>query len=151
VQHLRFDRMILIAGALAMLGACSKGTTQSADNSMTQQQSPADVAVSHIEIGRNVDADKRVTEATHEFRPNDTVYATVLTNGAASNAEMKVRWIYQDGQIVDESRQTISPTGSAATEFHIARPEGLTAGKYKVEVFVNGKSAGTEEFEVRNA
>ncbi len=154
MHHLRFDRMLLIAGALAMLGACSKNssTTQTSDNQMqTDQQAPADVSVSHIEMGRNVDADKRVTEATKEFRPNETVYASVLTNGAAQNAEMMVRWTYQDGQIVDETTQTISPTGTAATEFHIAKPEGLPAGKYKLEVFVNGKSAGTEEFEIKNA
>lgn len=151
---LRFDRMILIAGALAMLGACSKNssTTQTSDNQMqTQQQAPSDVSVSHIEIGRNVDADKRVTDATKEFKPSDTVYASVLTNGAAQNAEMMVRWTYQDGQIVDETTQTISPAGNAATEFHIAKPNGLPTGKYKLEVFVNGKSAGTEEFEIKNA
>jgi hypothetical protein len=145
--------MILIAGAIAMLGACSKNssTTQTSDNQMQTQQAPADVAVSHIEIGRNVDADKRVTDVTKEFKPNETVYASVLTNGAAQNAEMMVRWTYQDGQIVDETTQTISPSGTAATEFHIAKPEGLPTGKYKVEVFVNGKSAGTEEFEIKNA
>ena len=151
MNHLRFDRVMLIAGVLAV-GACAKGT-ETTDNqvSMEQQQPTADVSVSHIEIGRNVDADKRVTDATKEFRPGETVYASVLTNGAAQNAEMMVRWTFQDGQIVDESVQTISPTGSAATEFHITKPEGLAAGKYRVEVFVNGKSAGVEEFEVKNA
>jgi hypothetical protein len=146
--------MLVIAGSLAMIGACSRNssTTQTSDHPMsTQQQAPADVAVSHIEIGRHVDADKPVTDVTREFKPGDTVYASVLTNGAAQNAEMMVRWTYQDGQIVDETTQTISPTGNAATEFHIAKPEGLATGKYKVEVFVNGKSAGTEEFEIKTA
>jgi hypothetical protein len=151
VNYLRFDRVILIAGALAMINACSKDTT-TADNQVSmEQQTAADVSVSHIEIGRNVDADKRVTDVTKEFRPGETVYASVLTNGAAQNAEMMVRWTYQDGQIVDETVQTISPTGSAATEFHITKPEGLPTGKYRVEVFVNGKSAGVEEFEVKTA
>ena len=152
MNYLRFDRVILLAGALAMINACSKDTTTTENQMSTeQQQTAADVSVSHIELGRNVDADKRVTEATKEFRPGETVYASVLTNGAAQNAEMMVRWTYQDGQIVDEAVQTISPTGTAATEFHITKPEGLAAGKYRVEVFVNGKSAGVEEFEVKNA
>jgi len=152
VNALRFDRVILLAGALAMINACSKDTTTTDNQVSTDQQQPAaDVSVSHIELGRNVDADKRVTEATKEFRPGETVYASVLTNGAAQNAEVMVRWTYQDGQIVDEAVQTISPTGTAATEFHITKPEGLAAGKYRVEVFVNGKSAGVEEFEVKNA
>lgn len=152
MNYLRFDRVILLAGALAMVNACSKDTTTTDNQTSTdQQQATADVSVSHIELGRNVDADKRVTEATKEFRPSETVYASVLTNGAAENAEMMVRWTFQDGQIVDESIQTISPTGTAATEFHITKPEGLAAGKYRIEVFVNGKSAGVEEFEVKNA
>jgi hypothetical protein len=151
VNYLRFDRVILVAGALAMINACSKDTTTTDNQVSMEQQQTADVSVSHIELGRNVDADKRVTDATKEFRPGETVYASVLTNGAAQNAEMMVRWTFEDGQIVDEAVQTISPTGSAATEFHITKPEGLAAGKYRVEVFVNGKSAGVEEFEVKNA
>lgn len=153
MNYLRFDRVILIAGALAMINACSKDTTTTDNQVSTEQQqsTAADVSVSHIEIGKNVDADKRVTEATKEFRPGETVYASVLTNGAAQNTEMMVRWTFQDGQIVDESVQTISPTGTAATEFHITKPDGLPAGKYRVEVFVNGKSAGVEEFEVKTA
>ena len=39
---------------------------------------------------------------------------------------------------MDESEQTIAPTGSAATEFHISKPDGWPAGKYKLEVLLNG-------------
>jgi len=56
---------------------------------------------------------------------------------------------YQDGQIVDESTQTIAPTGAARTEFHISKPDGWPAGKYKLEVLLNGTSAGTKDFDVQ--
>jgi outer membrane usher protein FimD/PapC len=49
---------------------------------------------------------------------------------------------------VDESTQTIAPTGDARTEFHMSKPDGWPAGKYKLEVLVNGTTAGTKDFEV---
>jgi hypothetical protein len=52
--------------------------------------------------------------------------------------------------VVDESTQNIAPTGSAATvtEFHLSKPDGWPAGGYKVEVLLNGTSAGTRDFKV---
>jgi hypothetical protein len=51
--------------------------------------------------------------------------------------------------VVDESRQEIAlPTGTAVTEFHLSRAEGWPAGGYKVEVLLNGGSAGTQDFKV---
>jgi hypothetical protein len=61
-----------------------------------------------------------------------------VTSGSAPNARIGVKWTYEDGQVVDESEQVIAPQGSAATEFHITKPDGLPAGNYKVEVSVDG-------------
>jgi uncharacterized protein YfaS (alpha-2-macroglobulin family) len=66
----------------------------------------------------------------------------------APTATLKARWTYQDGQVVNESTQTIAATGDARTEFHISKPDGWPAGKYKLEVLVNGSSAATKDFEV---
>ena len=59
------------------------------------------------------------------------------------------RWTYQDGQVVNEESQVITPTGSAVTEFHIAKPDGFPAGGYQVEVIANGASAGKRAFQVQ--
>jgi hypothetical protein len=154
----RFEALARVAGVVLLLTAasCSKhsGTSTTAnDNTMTQsdQSAPGNVAVSHVELGKNVDADKRITDQTTTFTPNETVYATVLTNGSAPNAEIKARWTYQDGQVVEESTQTIVPNGTNATEFHISKPDGLPAGKYRVEILLNGQPAGTQEFQVTSA
>ncbi len=45
-------------------------------------------------------------------------------------------------------RKRGAPTGDARTEFHISKPDGWPTGKYKLEVFLNGSSAATREFEV---
>jgi hypothetical protein len=107
--------------------------------------------VEEIDIGRSLNPDKSIGDNTTSFKPNDTIYLSVKTDGAAPSAQVKVRWLYADGQVVDESTQTISPTGEARTEFHIAKPDGLPAGKYKAEVYVNGTLAGSKDFEVEKA
>jgi hypothetical protein len=129
--------------------SCSRSNQQEAANrTQTEQQQPsAGIQVSDIEIGRGIGADKRVTDATSSFKPDDTIYAAVVTNGT-SPAEIKARWTYQDGQVVDESVQHISPNGTESSEFHISKPNGWPAGKYTLEVFLNGASAGTKQFEV---
>jgi hypothetical protein len=83
------------------------------------------------------------------FAASDTIYAVIATEGAAPSVTLAAKWTYEDGQTVNESTQTIAPTGPAATEFHIAKPDGWPTGKYKVEISANGAPAGSQEFEVR--
>jgi hypothetical protein len=72
----------------------------------------------------------------------------VKTEGAAPSAKLDAHWTYEDGQKVDESTQTIVPTGPAVTEFHVTKPDGLPPGEYRVEIFLNGAPAGSESFRV---
>jgi uncharacterized protein YfaS (alpha-2-macroglobulin family) len=72
----------------------------------------------------------------------------VKTDGSGINTPVKARWTFEDGQLVDETTQSISPNGETRTEFHISKPEGWPKGKYKVEVFVDGQPAGSKEFNV---
>ena len=51
--------------------------------------------------------------------------------------------------LVSESQETIAPTGPAVTEFHVSKAKGWPAGKYKVEISVDGAPAGTQDFEVK--
>lgn len=44
---------------------------------------------------------------------------------------------------MDETEQTIAPTGESATEFHISKPDGWPAGKYRVEILLNGATVQT--------
>jgi ABC-type oligopeptide transport system substrate-binding subunit len=106
------------------------------------------VRVTQIDMGRSLTADKTINDNTDSFKPNDTIYASIVTEGTASAATLKARWTYQDGQVVNESTQTIAPTGNARTEFHISKPDGWPTGQYKLEVFLNGSSAATKDVRV---
>jgi ABC-type oligopeptide transport system substrate-binding subunit len=106
------------------------------------------VRVSQIDMGRSLNPDKTINDNTDTFKPNDAIYASIVTEGSAPTATLKARWTYQDGQVVNESTQTITPTGNARTEFHISKPDGWPTGKYKLEAFLNGSSSATKDFEV---
>jgi hypothetical protein len=106
--------------------------------------------VRDVELGRAIDAEGRIAAnaGTDNFTARDTIYVSVHTDGAASGARLTARWTFEDGQVVDESSQTISPTGPAVTEFHISSPDGLPAGTYRVEIQLDGRTVETEEFRI---
>lgn len=134
--------------------ACQKSGTQTSSTSGTEgtstSQGQSQVQVSRIDLGSSVGNDNVVTQTKDAFAPNETVYASIVTSGTAASAELKTRFTFQDGQVVDESTRTIAPSGQAVTEFHISKPDGFPVGKYRVEVFVNGTPAATKEFQVKN-
>jgi len=148
-MHTRLFGTAFLAATLAAV--LSAACTKSRENPGATGTSGTSVGVrvSQIDMGRSLTADKTIDDRTDSFKPNDTIYASILTEGAAPTATLKARWTYQDGQAVDESTQTIAPTGDARTEFHISKPNGWPTGKYKLEVLLNGSSAGTKDFEVQ--
>ena len=137
----RAQAALLILLSLA-LTACSRP----APSGGTATQS---VRVTDVNLGRTLNADKTVGDSTSSFRPIDTIYASVVTEGSSSSAALKARWTYQDGQVVDESVRTIAPAGKATTEFHVSKPDGWPTGKYKVEISLDGAPASTKDFEVK--
>ena len=107
------------------------------------------VSVTSVDLGTAVGADQKVTTPTTTFSPKDTIYAAVSTTGAASNATLGAKWTYQDGQTVNDSSQTIAPTGPAVTTFHISKPDGWPAGNYKVEITLDGNAVSSKDFSVK--
>ena len=151
--HARRARGLMVAVvALATVSACSKEKKESAGDvtpgATATTPATSTVAVTDIDVGKAA-ANSRVTDKTDNFKPADTVYTSVHTTGSASAATVMARWTFEDGQVVQESSQSIAPNGDAYTEFHISKPTGLPKGKYKVEVFLDSKSAGTKDFEVK--
>ena len=142
-----FGTSILALTIVAVLSAACTKSSETPGSTGTTGTSVG-VRVSQIDMGRSLNADKKIIDTTESFKPNDTIYASIATAGSATTATLKARWTYQDGQVVNESTQMIAPTGDARTEFHISKPDGWPTGKYKLEVFLNGSSAATRDFEV---
>lgn len=102
-----------------------------------------------LTLGNAVDGSQNVTTAMTTFAPTDTIYAAVATKGAAPNAAIVARWTFGEDQLVDESSQSIAPTGGAVTTFHIAKPDGWPVGKYKVAITLDGNPVASQDFEVK--
>ena len=146
---MRQSRTVTVTLSLALLvmsAACQK-----ARDTGTAGTTGTSVRVTDVTLGRSVGGDKAIADRTETFRPNDTIYASVATDGSASSATLRARWTFEDGQVVDESTRTIAPNNRERTEFHISKPSGWPAGKYKVEVFLDDRSAETKNFEVRGS
>jgi hypothetical protein len=112
-------------------------------------EASAPIRVADVTLGRAIGPDKRVTNQTDTFGTRDTIYASVRTTGTGSGAQLVARWTYQDGQVVNEGTETISPTGEAYTEFHISKPSEWPKGKYTLRVLLNGSEVQTKEFSVQ--
>lgn len=146
---------LCMAGAVgfALLGGCNRDADVETDNTVppTTEVPNQAIRVTEVDLGRSVSTDGRINDnmETDEFRPADTIYASVATDGTASGSALSARWTFEDGQVVDESSQNISPTGPAVTEFHISKPNGFPKGKYKVEIKLNGQTVETKDFEVK--
>ncbi|CAN5322803.1 MAG: hypothetical protein H0W36_05500 [Gemmatimonadetes bacterium] len=106
------------------------------------------VSVTGVTLGRAIGTDSRITEETETFSPTETIYVAVETTGTSPGATLGTRWTYEDGQLVDESSQTIAPDGPEVTQFHVSKPDGWPTGSYQVAITLNGAETGTEEFEV---
>ena len=107
------------------------------------------VTITDLSLGSSLGADKKVAKASDTFKPKDTIFAVVSTDGSAASSTIKVKWTYQDGQTVKEDSRTIAPTGPATTEFSIQKPSGWPKGDYKVEASVDGGAAQTKSFKVQ--
>jgi hypothetical protein len=140
---------LLVAAACGRSETKTDATTAPAPTAPPVGSAAAPFRVSNIELGSAIGADKRVSAPSSSFAATDTIYASIASEGAAPSVTLTARWTYEDGQLVNESTETIAPSGPAVTEFHIAKPSGWPAGKYRVEIAANGAPAGAREFEVR--
>lgn len=143
-----FAALILAASLTA---ACKKGdnTTPAADSSPAMDTpAPAAIMVTSVDLGKAIDAERRVTAGTDDFSTRDTIYASVATSGSG-NGTLAAHWTFEDGQVVEHSEQSVAASGPAVTEFHIAKSTPWPVGKYHVVITLDGREVGSKDFEVK--
>lgn len=163
---LRNGLLIALLGSVALVG-CKKNndvdttaTPAATDTAAPAAPAPmtgtappmnesASVNVSAVTVGKTAAADKSVA-TTAMFAPRDEVIVSIRTDGTASNANVGAKLTFQDGQVAGEQSATLNTNGAETTNITFKNPNGWPAGKYRAEVTVDGKVAGTpQEFEVR--
>lgn len=151
-------RYAVSLGVILLTLACSKKDDAYVDTGMAtgtgtttmEPAAPAGIRVTEIEVGEGLNADKTLKDETGDFGVRDTIYAVVKTDGASAGAKLDAKWTFQSGQTVSESSQTVSPTGGEARhEFHLQKATAWPKGNYKVEIMLDGASAGTKDFSIK--
>jgi hypothetical protein len=123
-------------------------STDTAAGTVAPPSSNLALAVSELKLGRRLDANQRVTDETDDFKGRDTVFASVVMNGATPSATLSAVWRFEDGQVIDSTAKMIAPTGESISSFYITKPDGFPKGKYTVTVLLNGVVAKHADFEV---
>lgn len=149
----RLFTLAFVIGLAPALGACARDADVDDETAAPAIETSRDqaVRVTDVGLGRSIDAQGRIADGagTAAFARNDTIYVSVNTEASAAGSRLTARWTFEDGQVVDESSQTLSATGPAVTEFHISNPGGFPAGRYRVEIQLDGRTVETEEFTIR--
>jgi hypothetical protein len=126
-----FARFALCLAVAATLSACGGVGT---------------LKVTNVQTGRSLNSDNSVATLATTFKPSDTIYVAVLTDGTGS-ATIGAKFSHL-GRVVSEPEKKVSYRGAAATEFHLDYAGGVPAGEYDIEVFFNGQSAGMRKVRV---
>ncbi|HEY0553411.1 MAG TPA: hypothetical protein VGG20_04040, partial [Thermoanaerobaculia bacterium] len=106
--------------------------------------------VDSVDLGKAIDADKKITDAATTFSPKDSIYASVASEGTAPTVKLHAKWTFGDaGQVVKEEDAVIHPTGPANTMFLLTKKTPWPVGKYHVEISADGVSSGVKDFEVK--
>lgn len=114
----------------------------------------APLTVAKVTLGSDVNAEHQVTRASNRFAPNDkAIYASVATEGSSEGATLNAKWSYLEGQgqLVSSISQSIATDGPAVTTFKVQNPDLWPAGKYKVEISLDGKAVAKQDFEIKKS
>lgn len=139
--------LAILAGPLLGTGCKKEAPPPPPAETVTPPPPPAQPAVSKIELGSSVGADKRVLAPRSSFGVKDSIIASVYTENTAPNSTLTAKWTFQTGQTIDSTSQTVAAS-PGITEFHIVKKSAWPVGRYKVEISLNGTPAGAQEFEV---
>lgn len=99
-----------------------------------------------LQLGSRLNGDNTVATHTTRFKPDDRVFAAVLTEQTGAST-IAARWSY-NGQMVSEEARKVTYKGSAATSFEFKSASSFLVGDYKVEILIDGQPAASRDFRV---
>jgi len=158
LNRISYALVIGLAGSIALVGCKKKEEAAPTPPAATEPApapatpaapAPAAVSVSGVTVGNTAAADKSVAAMT-TLGTKDKIIVSVQTQGDAANATLDAKLTYQDGQVAGQKSETLNTTGSGTTNFEFTNANPWPAGKYKVDVTLNGQPAGVmQEIEIK--
>lgn len=146
-----------LAGSIALVG-CKKKEEPVISPPAAETPAPAPTepapapaattTVSSVDLGNAIGADNKIASPISTFATSDKIYASVASDGPNAG-KLSAKWTHIDSnQTVHEESKDI-PAGPQVTQFEISKPDGWPAGKYKLEVSLDGAVVQTREYEVK--
>ena len=123
----------LLVCAVVALAGCSPGVP---------------LRITTLQLGKSLNPDNSVGTHTTRFKPDDTIYVSVLADERGEGT-VTARWLFS-GQLVSEATKEVSYMQPSATEFHLQNSGGFPTGQYRVDILINGQPAGSREFRVES-
>jgi len=147
-----------LVGSIALVGCKKKEepviTPPAAETPAPAPTEPAPApaatttTVSSVDLGNAIGADNKIASPISTFATSDKIYASVASDGPNAG-KLSAKWSHLDSnQTVHEESKDI-PAGPQVTQFEISKPDGWPAGKYKLEVSLDGAVVQTREYEVK--
>lgn len=110
---------------------------------------PAAVSVDSVSVGNSAGADKSVAPMA-TFGQRDPIIVSVRTSGTASAVPVTAKLTYQDGQVAGQENVSLNTSGPDTTNITFSNSNAWPAGKYTVDVTVDGRAAGvSQQIEIR--
>lgn len=156
LNRISYALIVALAGTVALAGCKKKEEAVAPAPVVTEpapapiEPAPAPVSATSVTVGNTAAADKSVA-AVSTFGVKDKIIVSVKTDAAtAANAAIDAKLTYQDGQVAGQQTANVMAEDAGTTNVEFTKATPWPAGKYKVDVTVNGQPAGmTQEIEVK--
>lgn len=119
----------------------------------TPETAATSVRVTSVQFGSEVGDDRTIAAPATTFPPDTETISVAITTTSDAAGEtvgtLGARWTFQDGQLVEESSQTLAFSGQDVSNFHIKNPDAWPAGNYTVEITLDGEVVETARFTIQ--
>lgn len=158
LNRISYALIVALAGTVALAGCKKKEeaaapapvVTEPAPAPAPVEPAPAPVSATSVTVGNTAAADKSVA-AVSTFGVKDKIIVSVKTDAATpANAAIDAKLTFQDGQVAGQKTATVVAADAGTTNVEFTNTNPWPAGKYKVDVTLNGQPVGmTQEIEVK--
>jgi len=158
LNRISYALIVALAGTVALAGCKKKEeaaapapvVTEPAPAPAPVEPAPAPVSATSVTVGNTAAPDKSVA-AVSTFGVKDKIIVSVKTDAAtAANAAIDAKLTYQDGQVAGQQTANVKAEDAGTTNVEFTKATPWPAGKYKVDVTLNGQPVGmTQEIEVK--
>lgn len=158
LNRISYALIVALAGTVALAGCKKKEeaaapapvVTEPAPAPAPVEPAPAPVSATSVTVGNTAAADKSVA-AVSTFGVKDKIIVSVKTDAATpANAAIDAKLTFQDGQVAGQKTANVVAADAGTTNVEFTNTNPWPAGKYKVDVTLNGQPVGmTQEIEVK--